>query len=52
MPKNEEEFDPSKPLDDEEDEQEVQRKVKAKKRFDFLMEGNTTKKKKKGTLDI
>lgn len=51
--KDEKEWDPSKPLDDE-DEEEVQRRAKAKLRLDYLLnEANKkSKPKKRGLLDI
>ena len=49
-----EEWNPSKPLENKEDEDEAQRRAKAKARVDFLVEENRKKvlpAKKKGLFD-
>lgn len=54
MPK-EDDWDPTKPLADEEDEAEVQRKANARARLDHLVEEakkKVKKEKKRGMLDI
>lgn len=57
MPKEEEkkEWDPSKPLEDEEEEAQVSKTARARARLDYLKEqelGKLKKTKKKGFLDL